>query len=93
MRAGLFGTAGRLAAAIVTTVQLRGLEELIGEMDAAIEAPDIATFYTLNNEFHRQVVVASDNDKLIEPVPAAGGGTAPVPPPRPGAAGLDAHIQ
>lgn len=69
IRAGLFGTAGRLAAAIITTVQLRGLGELIAQMDAAIEAPDIATFYTLNNEFHRQVVVASDNNKLIELYP------------------------
>ncbi|MCK0208932.1 FCD domain-containing protein [Starkeya koreensis] len=69
IRAGLFGTAGRLAAAIVTTVQLRDLEELIARMDAAIEAPDIATFYQLNNEFHRHVVVASDNAKLIELYP------------------------
>ncbi|ADH88911.1 transcriptional regulator, GntR family [Ancylobacter novellus DSM 506] len=69
IRAGLFGTAGRLAASIITTSHLRLMDELIGRMDAAIEAADIATFYTLNNEFHRQVVMASDNAKLIELYP------------------------
>ncbi|TSJ62147.1 FCD domain-containing protein [Starkeya sp. 3C] len=69
IRAGLFGTAGRLAASIIPTTQLRALEELIRQMEAAIDVPDIAAFYTLNNEFHRQVVVASDNAKLIELYP------------------------
>lgn len=69
IRAGLFGTAGRLAAAIITTSQLRGMDELIARMDAAIEASDIATFYTLNNQFHHAVLVASDNEKLIEIYP------------------------
>ncbi|MCS0494590.1 FCD domain-containing protein [Ancylobacter sp. MQZ15Z-1] len=69
IRAGLFGTAGRLAAAIITTAQLREMKDLIRRMDEAIEASDLATFYTLNNEIHRQVVVASDNAKLIEMYP------------------------
>lgn len=69
IRAGLFGTAGRLAAAIITTSQLRGMDELIAQMEAAIEASDIATFYRLNNQFHHAVLIASDNEKLIEIYP------------------------
>lgn len=69
IRAGLFGTAGRLAAAIISTAQLRGMEDLIARMDAAIETSDIAAFYTLNNQFHHAVLIASDNEKLIEIYP------------------------
>lgn len=69
IRAGLFGTAGRLAAAIVTTSQLNEMASLVERMDAAIEAADIATFYILNNQFHSAVLVASDNEKLIEIYP------------------------
>ena len=69
IRAGLFGTAGRLAAAIITTSQLRGMETLIAQMEAAIEAADVATFYMLNNQFHHAVLIASDNEKLIEIYP------------------------
>lgn len=69
IRAGLFGTAGRLAAAIITSSQLLGMEELVAQMDTAIAAADIATFYTLNNQFHSAVLIASDNEKLIEIYP------------------------
>ncbi len=68
-RAGLFGLAGRLAASIITTHQLNGLDALIAEMDKAITASDIAAFYPLNNEFHQLLIEASDNAKLIELYP------------------------
>lgn len=69
IRAGLLGTAGRLAASIVTSTQLREMGELIARMDAAIEANDISAFYSLNNQFHSAVLYASDNEKLIEIYP------------------------
>jgi DNA-binding GntR family transcriptional regulator len=69
VRAGLFATAGRLAATIISAQQLAVLDELVTRMDVAIEAADIATFYPLNNEIHRQLIACSDNSKLIELFP------------------------
>jgi len=69
MRAGLFGTAGRLAAAIINTAQLQMLDEVIDRMDVAIDASDLAAFYPLNNELHRLLVEFSDNAKLVELYP------------------------
>lgn len=68
-RAGLFGTAGRLAAAIINTSQLLMLDEVIDRMDVAIASSDIAAFYPLNNELHRLLIEFSDNAKLIELYP------------------------
>lgn len=70
VRAGLFATAGRLAAAIISAQQLAVLDELVARMDEAIDASDIASFYPLNNEMHRQLIACSDNSKLIELFPA-----------------------
>ncbi|WP_029352193.1 FCD domain-containing protein [Bosea sp. 117] len=69
VRAGLFATAGRLAANIVNITQLRALDDLVGEMDKAIAGADIATFYLLNNALHAKLIECSDNAKLIELYP------------------------
>jgi DNA-binding GntR family transcriptional regulator len=68
-RAGLFGTAGRLAAAIINTQQLAVLDDLVARMEEAEKASDISVFYPLNNELHRRLVEYSDNSKLVELYP------------------------
>lgn len=70
VRAGMFATAGRLAAAIISSQQLAALDDLVVRMDEAIDSLDIATFYLLNNEIHRHLIAASDNSKLMELFPA-----------------------
>lgn len=70
VRAGLFATAGRLAAAIISSRQLAALDDLVVRMDEAIDSLDIGTFYLLNNEIHRHFIACSDNSKLIELFPA-----------------------
>jgi DNA-binding GntR family transcriptional regulator len=66
MRAALFGMAGRLAAASITSAQLAELEELVERMEAAVRSDDLAAFYPLNGEFHARLVACADNDKLGE---------------------------
>lgn len=66
VRANLFGMAGRLAAASVTSAQLAQLEELVERMEEAVNKDDIAAYYPLNGEFHARLVACGDNHKLSE---------------------------
>jgi len=69
VRAGLFATAGRLAAQIINAQQIAVLDDLVTRMDTAAATSDIAAFYPLNNEIHRRLVEFSDNSKLIQLFP------------------------
>jgi len=64
LRAKLFGMAGRLAAASVTSADLSELDGLVERMEAAVEAEDIGAYYPLNCEFHSLIVACADNHKL-----------------------------
>jgi DNA-binding GntR family transcriptional regulator len=64
LRAKLFGMAGRLAAASVTSAQLDALDALVERMEEAVEADDLGAFYPLNCEFHTRIMACADNHKL-----------------------------
>jgi len=66
MRASLFGMAGRLASQLISVSEVETLRDLVRQMDDAIAAEDVGTFYHLNNEFHRHLVDISDNTPLQE---------------------------
>ena len=66
IRAGLAQTAGRLAAARATQVQLAALAELHAQMVAARAALDFALYFKLNGAFHGMIFTAANNDRLAE---------------------------
>ncbi len=66
MRASMSGMAGRLAAQVISVSEIETLRDLVRQMDDAMEAEDLGSFYHLNNEFHRQLVDIADNAPLQE---------------------------
>ncbi|TCG05032.1 GntR family transcriptional regulator [Paraburkholderia steynii] len=65
IRAGLARTAGRLAALRLTTDEEHLLGLLLDQMDAAVAERDSRLYQTLNTEFHRQLMAATKNPRLI----------------------------
>jgi DNA-binding GntR family transcriptional regulator len=66
IRAGLSRTAGRLAALRLTGDEEQALSTLIEKMDAALASRDAGEYQALNNEFHRQLMNATKNPRLIK---------------------------
>jgi DNA-binding GntR family transcriptional regulator len=66
IRAGLARTAGRLAALRLTGDEEQLLGILLEQMDAAVAARDGREYQTLNTEFHRQLMDATKNPRLIK---------------------------
>ena len=66
LRATLFGMAGKLAARVIDSRQLKELAALVEAMDRALAEHNLATYYPLNVEFHRSVIEAADNYKLAQ---------------------------
>lgn len=65
IRAGLARTAGRLAALRLTGDEEQLLGILLDQMDAALAARDSHEYQALNTEFHRQLMAATKNPRLI----------------------------
>ncbi|WP_087633738.1 GntR family transcriptional regulator [Caballeronia telluris] len=66
IRAGLARTAGRLAALRLTGDEEQLLGILIDQMEAAVVVRDGHEYQTLNEEFHRQLMDATKNPRLIK---------------------------
>lgn len=64
IRAALYGLAGRLLAPIVTDEQVAILSGYVAEMDAAMAAGDLNSFYPGNLRFHEAIVEFSGNGRL-----------------------------
>ncbi|PRX90895.1 GntR family transcriptional regulator [Paraburkholderia sp. BL25I1N1] len=65
IRAGLARTAGRLAALRLTTDEEHLLGLILDQMDAAVAERDSRQYQNLNTEFHRQLMAATKNPRLI----------------------------
>jgi DNA-binding GntR family transcriptional regulator len=65
IRAGLARTAGRLAALRLTADEEQLLSLLIDQMDSAVAERSSHQYQTLNTEFHRQLMAATKNPRLI----------------------------
>lgn len=65
VRAGLTGLAGMLLAPVVTKAQLAALDGMLAEMQKASEGEAFAAFYALNLDFHRFIIEATGNSRLI----------------------------
>ena len=65
LQALLRGAAARLAAQKLTDEDLQELRDLLWQMEAAAEAGDAETIYTLSRRFHQAIETASGNDLLI----------------------------
>lgn len=63
IRAGLFGLAGRLAAARFTDDAAAILRSKIQQLE---DTTDMADYYPINVELHRQLVALSGNPRLVE---------------------------
>jgi phosphonate utilization transcriptional regulator len=57
---------GQRVAERVTPEQLRGLEAVLGEMDAATGNQDVKSYHALNLKFHDMLVEFAGNARLIE---------------------------
>lgn len=64
IRAALYGLAGRLLAPIVTDEQVAILARYVDEMDAAMAAGDLNSFYPRNLRFHESIVEFGGNGRL-----------------------------
>jgi DNA-binding GntR family transcriptional regulator len=64
IRAALYGLAGRLLAPIVTDQQVAILTGYVEEMDAAMAAGDLNSFYPGNLRFHEAIVEFGGNMRL-----------------------------
>ena len=64
IRAALYGLAGRLLAPIVTDQQIAILTGYVEEMDAAMAAGDLNSFYPGNLRFHEAIVEFGGNTRL-----------------------------
>jgi DNA-binding GntR family transcriptional regulator len=63
IRAGLFGLAGRLAAARITDEDIQALREEVAELG---QAADVDDYYPRNVAFHRRLVALSGNPRLVD---------------------------
>ncbi|OLL29264.1 GntR family transcriptional regulator [Burkholderia sp. SRS-W-2-2016] len=66
IRAGLARTAGRLATLRITGEEEQILANLIERMEAAVVARDEREYQALNDEFHRHLLNATKNPRLIK---------------------------
>ena len=66
LRAGLARVSGRLIAARLSAAEEQRLAELLDAMDAALHQRDGASYAELNDEFHRCLMAATKNPRLIE---------------------------
>ena len=57
---------GQRVAERATAQQLRSLEAVLAEMDAATATPDIKSYHTLNLKFHDMLVDFAGNSRLTE---------------------------
>jgi DNA-binding GntR family transcriptional regulator len=63
IRANLFGLAGRLGTALVTTAYVDELRNMVKRLEDAVETDD---YYPLNVKLHRALVTLCDNSRLVE---------------------------
>jgi DNA-binding GntR family transcriptional regulator len=66
LRAGLARTAGRLAATRLETSEEARLMELMGQMEAALNAREGGTYHKLNGIFHDCLMSITKNPRLID---------------------------
>lgn len=66
LRAGIARTAGRLAATRLETSEEARLMELLGQMEAALNARDGGAYHKLNNTFHDCLMAITKNPRLID---------------------------
>ena len=66
LRAGLARVSGRLVAARLSSAEERRLGELLDGMEAALHTRDGASYAKLNDEFHRCLMAATKNPRLVE---------------------------
>ena len=66
VRSHLESVATGLAAERITDAELTRLDELMNEMQAAVDAGDGPTFSNVNRDFHRTIVAGCGNDMLVE---------------------------
>ena len=66
VRASLFGLAGRLLAQRITDGQLAMLDDLLEQMEAAVEARSLDTYYPLNLKFHQAILELAGNRRLLQ---------------------------
>lgn len=66
LRAGLARTAGRLAATRLETSEEARLMELMGQMEAALNAREGGTYHRLNSIFHDCLMSITKNPRLID---------------------------
>ena len=66
LRSGVARVAGRLAAARLAPSEETGLEGLLRQMEQALQARDGVVYGVLNIEFHRVLMSATRNPRLIE---------------------------
>lgn len=66
IRAGISRVSGRLIAARLTAQEDEQLTALIERMEAALTRRDAAAYSDLNSTFHRQLMAATKNPRLIE---------------------------
>jgi DNA-binding GntR family transcriptional regulator len=64
VRASLMRLAGETLARRITDAQIAMLGSLVDRMDAAEQAADHDSYYTLNVEFHDRIVDYAENDRL-----------------------------
>jgi DNA-binding GntR family transcriptional regulator len=65
VRAGLFGLAGRLAAARIQPAEVAVLRSLVDRMDEHIRAGNGQGYYELNLELHARILRATGNKRLV----------------------------
>lgn len=66
LRAGLARVSGRLAAARLSEDEEKALSALLDAMETALQQRDGATYTELNDGFHRCLMTATKNPRLIE---------------------------
>lgn len=66
VRAGIFGTACRLLAERITSVQIGELRSLVAQMDVAGEQRDLDAYFPLNIAFHTAIVRGTGNTVLSD---------------------------
>lgn len=66
VRIALEGTAARLAAHLMTPLELERLQRVQRELEQAVAAPDPKTLAALNTRFHQQICAAGKNRYLLE---------------------------
>jgi len=66
LRAGIARTAGRLAATRLEANEEAKLLDLMGQMEAALNARDGSTYHKLNNSFHDCLMAITKNPRLID---------------------------